>query len=64
MKRVLARVVVVDDDLDDIALVQDMRARVGPVDVDGGGEAPRAEDGVEGGDFGGFVGYVVEEGAE
>lgn len=63
MERVLARVVVVDDNLDDLALVQDEGARVGPVDVNGGGEAARAQDGVEGGDLGGFVRYVVEEGA-
>lgn len=59
----LARVVVVDDDLDDLALGKHERARVGPVDVNVGGEVAGAERGVEGRDFGALVGDVVEESA-
>ena len=60
---VLARVEVVDDDVDDLVLLQDERVRVGAVDGWVGGVLARAEDGVEGGDLGGDVGDVVEEGA-
>lgn len=63
VERVLACVVVVNDNLDDLAFLQYERARVGPVDLGRGGEIARAEYGVECGNFGGLVGDVIEEGA-
>ena len=55
---------VVEDDVDDFVFFEDETVRVGAVDQGIGGEVAGGEDGVEGGDFGGGVGDVVEEGAE
>lgn len=59
---VLARVIVVEDDFDDLVLLEDEGVGVGGVDggVEGGGAG--GEGGVEGGHFGADVGDVVEEG--
>ena len=59
---VLARVVVVEDDFDDLVLLEDEGVGVGGVDggVEGGGAGRQG--GVEGGHFGADVGDVVEEG--
>ena len=63
VERVLSRVVVVEDDLDDLVVVEDELVGVGAVDEGVGGVGAGGEDGVEGGNFGGDVGFVVEEGA-
>lgn len=62
MDGMTARVEVVDDNLDDFALLQDKRA--GELSVDGGVvcEIARGEDRVESGHLGLSVGDVVEEG--
>lgn len=62
MDRVTARVEVVDNNLDDFALLQDKGA--GELSVDGGvvGEIARGESRVESGHLGLSVGDVVEEG--
>ena len=63
VERVLTRVVVVDDDVDDLVLREDEGVRELAVDAGVGGGVAAAEGGEEGGDLGGLVGDVVEEGA-
>jgi hypothetical protein len=60
---VLAWVVVVDDDVDDLVVREDEGVRELAVDAGIGGNVASAEGGEESGDFGGLVGDVVEEGA-
>lgn len=62
MEGVLARIVVVKNDFDDLVLLEDEGVGVRGVDggIEGGGA--RGENGVEGGHFGSNVGDVVEEG--
>ena len=57
------RVIVVEDDLDDFVMCEDELIRVCTVDEGVSGVGASGEDGVEGGDFRGGVGLVVEEGA-
>lgn len=64
MERVLARVGIVDDDLDNLALLEHEGVRPLTVDLHVGGEIPATEGRVEGGDLRGRVGDVVEKGAE
>lgn len=59
---VSACVVVVDDDVDDVVFLQDEGVGVGAVDVGVGCRLAGCEGCVEGGDLGGDVGDVVEEG--
>ena len=64
MERVAARVDVVHYYVDDLIFLQDEGTGVFAVDLWLGGEIARGQDGVEGWDFSGGVGYVVEEGAD
>jgi hypothetical protein len=57
-----SRVVVVQDDFDDLVVREDLGMGVGAVDGGVRGEVPGTEDGVERGDFWADVGYVGEEG--
>jgi hypothetical protein len=61
MEGMLARVEVVDHDVNDLVLFEDEGVRVGAVDGGVGREFAGGQDRVEGGDLGGDVGYVVEE---
>ena len=63
VERVFPRVVIVEDDFDDFVVCEDELIRVCTVDEGVSGVGASGEDGVEGGDFRGGVGLVVEEGA-
>lgn len=64
MEGVFARIVVINHNLHDLALLQHKGACIAPIYGRVGGEGTSAECGVEGGDLGGFVRYIVEKGAE
>ena len=59
-----ARIGVVEDDVDDLAALEDEGVGVGAVDGGVGGGGAGAEGSEKGRDFGADVGDVVEEGAE
>jgi hypothetical protein len=63
MEGVFSRVVIVEDDFYDFVLCEDEGVCVAAVDGGVGCVGAGGEDGVEGGDFGADVGYIVEEGA-
>jgi len=62
MERVFSRVVVVEDDFDDLVGGEDEGICVCAVDERVCGGFVGGEDGVEGGDEGWDVGYVIEKG--
>jgi hypothetical protein len=63
VERMLARVEVVEYDINNLVFPEDERVCVGAVDARVGGVLVGSEDGVEGWDFGRDVGDVVEESA-
>lgn len=63
MEGMFSRVVIVEDDLDDLVVAEDELIGMGAVDEGVGCVGAGGEDGVEGGDFGSDIGFVVEEGA-
>lgn len=63
MEGVFTRVFIVDDYFDGLAFLEDEGVGVGAVDERGHSGCGGREGGIEGGDFGVDVGYVIEESA-